>query len=165
MAHSQETRQAVRAAFVYERLALPEAAAKHEVSYATAQTWKRTAKVAGDDWDKARSASRMAAGSLGDITQEIMEDFAMLFKTTITDIKDGSFTGLEKAEAISRLSDSYSKTMKAASAGNPKIAKLSIAFEVLSELADFIKSHEPDSIELFARILDKFAVRVSEVFG
>jgi hypothetical protein len=165
MAYSQETRQAVRASFVYERLDIPAIADKHNVSEATIQAWKRAAKKAGDDWSKARSASRLASGALGDITQQIMEDFALLFQTTINDIKVGEFSGLEKAEAISRLSDAYTKTMKAASAGNPKLAKLSVAFEVLSELAEFIKTHEPDSIELFARILDKFAVRVSEVFG
>lgn len=165
MAHSPEVRQAVRASYIYDRLALPEAAEKHDVSLATAQAWKRAAKKSGDNWDKARSASRMAAGALGDMTQEIIEGFALLFQTTINDIKDGEYSGLEKAEAISRLSDAYTKTMKAASTGNPKIAKLSVAFEVLSELADFIKIHDPDSIELFARILDKFAVRVNEVFG
>ncbi len=165
MAHTQETRQAVRASFVYERLDIPAIATKHGVSEATIQAWKRAAKKAGDDWNKARSASRMAAGTLGDVTQEITEDFALLFKTTINDIKNGDFSGLEKAEAISRLSDAYTKTMKAAAAGNPKLAKLSVAFEVLSELADFIKTHEPDSIALFARILDKFAIRVNEVFG
>lgn len=165
MAHSAETINAVRGAFVYERLPLPEAAEKHGVSYSAAQAWKKKAKANGDDWDKARNAARMAAGGLGDITNQLLEDFAMLFQTTINDIKEGNFNALEKAEAISRLSDSYAKTMKAAGGGNPSIAKLSIAMEVLSELAEFIKRDYPDDLERFVCILEPFGARVSEVFG
>lgn len=165
MAYSPEKVQAVRKLFVYERLALPDAAARCEVSYSAAQAWKKKAKKNGDDWDKARNASRMASGGLGDITNELLEDFALLFQSTIKDIKEGQYNALEKAEAIARLSDSYTKTMKAAGGGNPKIAKLSIAMEVLSELAGFIKSDYPDDLERFARILEPFGVRVSEVFG
>ncbi|MGZ8236371.1 MAG: DUF1804 family protein [Methylobacter sp.] len=165
MAHSPEKIQAVRKLFVYERLPLPEAAARCEVSYSAAQAWKKKAKAAGDDWDKARNASRMASGGLGDITNQLLEDFALLFQSTIEDIKEGEYNALDKAEAIARLSDSYTKTMKAAGGGNPKIAKLSIAMEVLSELAGFIKSEYPEDLERFARILEPFGVRVSEVFG
>jgi len=165
MAHSPETRQAVRASYVYERLDIEAAAVKNGVSKATALNWKRAAKESGDDWNKARTASRMANGSLGDVTQEIMEDFSLLFKSTIANIKNGNFDGLQKADAISKLSDAYVKTMNAANKGSPKLARLSIAFEVISELASFIKTHFPEATELFAKILDKFAVRVNEVFG
>lgn len=165
MAHSPERIQAVRSGFVYERLPLPEAAVRAGVSYSAAQAWKKRAKALGDDWDKARCASRMAAGGLGDITNQLLEDFALLFQSTIEDIKVGDYNALAKAEAIARLSDSYMKTMKAAGGGNPKIAKLSVAMEVLSELAGFIKSDYPDDLERFARILEPFGVRVSEVFG
>jgi hypothetical protein len=165
LAHTPETKHAVRLSYVYDRQPLAEAGARHGVSYATVQAWKRAAKANGDDWDKARTAGRMAAGTLGDMTQEILEDFAILFKSTMTDIKDGDFNGLEKAEAISRLSDSYTKTMKAAAGGNPKIAKLSVAMEVLSELAAFIKQEYPDDLPVLIKILEPFGVRVSEVFS
>lgn len=165
MAHSPEKVQAVRGAFVYERLPLPDAADRAGVSYSAAQAWKRKAKENGDDWDKARNASRMAAGGLGDITNQLLEDFALLFQSTIEDIKVSDYNALDKAEAIARLSDAYTKTMKAAGGGNPKIAKLSIAMEVLSTLAEFIKSDYPEDLARFARILEPFGTRVSEVFG
>ncbi len=165
MAYSPEKIQEVRKLFVYERLPLPEAAARCDVSYSAAQAWKKKAKANGDDWDKARNASRMAAGGLGDITNQLLEDFALLFQSTIESIRDGNYDALDKAEAIARLSDSYTKTMKAAGGGNPKIAKLSIAMEVLSTLAEFIKSDYPEDLERFARILEPFGTRVSEVFG
>lgn len=165
MAHSPETKHAVRQSYVYERLPLAEAGSKHGVSYATVQAWKRAAKANGDNWDKARTAGRMAAGTLSDMTQEIMEDFALLFKSTITDIKEGDFNALVKAEAIARLADSYTKIMKAAGGGNPEIAKLSVAMQVLSELAAFIKQEYPDDLPVLIKILEPFGVRVSEVFS
>ncbi len=165
MAYAPEKIQAVRGAFVYERLPLPVAAAKHEVSFSAAQSWKRKALQNGDDWDRARSAALMAAGGLGDMTNQIIENFAMLFQSVMDEIKDGNYDGLKKAQAIALLSDSYIKVMKAAGGANPKIAKLSIAMEVLSELAAFIKSDYPDDLERFAHILEPFGARVSEVFG
>jgi len=88
----------------------------------------------------------------------------LLFKATVADIKDGDFTGLEKAEALSRLSDAYTKTMKAAAGGDPKIAKLSVALETLQLLAAFIKENNPQSLEQFAAILEPFGVQLNAHF-
>jgi len=165
MAHSQEVKTAVRASYVRERLPLEQAAAQNDVSYATARSWKRKAKNAGDDWEKARVASRMANGSFGDITAELLEDLTLLFQATIEDIKDKEVDPMRKVEAISRLSDAYSKTLKAAGGGDQKIAKLAIAMQVLEELATFIREGYPEQLEVFAAILEPFGQRVSEVFG
>lgn len=165
MAHSADILHAVRRSYVQERLPLDAAAAKHGVSYNTARHWKKRAASHGDDWDKARTASRMAAGGLGDITTQVIEDFVLLFQSTVEEIRDGEYDGLKKAEALSRLSDAYTKTMKAAAGGDPKIAKLSVALEVLEELAKFIRERHPADLERFAAILEPFGARVSEVFG
>lgn len=165
MAHSLETRQAVRRSYVHERLSLKAASDKHKVGYHTVRRWKDQAMADGDCWDKARTASRMAEGGLGDITTQLLEDFALLFQATVEEIRDGDYDGLKKAEALSRLSDAYTKTMKAAAGGDPKIAKLSVALEVLDELARFIRENHPQQLEAFAVILEPFGSRVSEVFG
>jgi len=165
VAHSPETRQAVRRSYVHDRLSLKAAAEKHRVGYHTARRWRDTARDNGDCWDKARTAARMAGGGLGDITTQLLEDFALLFQATVEEIRDGDYDGLKKAEALSRLSDAYTKTMKAAAGGDPKIAKLSIALEVLEELARFIRENHPQQLESFALILEPFGARVSEVFG
>lgn len=165
MAYGPETRQAVRKSYVYDRLSLKAASDRHRVAYHTARRWKSEAKTDGDCWDKARTAARMAGGGLGDITAQLLEDFALLFQATVEEIRDGEYDGLKKAEALSRLSDAYTKTMKAAAGGAPKIAKLSVALEVLDELAGFIREHHPQHLETFAEILEPFGARVSEVFG
>lgn len=165
MAHAPETRNAVRGSYVYEHLPLEQAAEKHGVSYNTARTWKKRANLKGDNWDKARAAKRMADGGLGDITAQLLENFALLFTATVDEITDGEYDGLKKAEALSRLSDAYTKTMKAAGGGDARIAKLSVALEVLDLLAMFIRENYPGDLERFASILEPFGAKVSEAFG
>jgi len=164
VAYSQEVVSAVRGSYIYESLTLSASASKHDVYEKTAALWKRKAKVNGDDWDKARSAARLASGGLGEITSRLLEDFALLFKSTIDDISTGDHDGLEKAEAISRLSDAYAKTMKAAATGSPKIAKLSIALEVIQELSNIIKTDFPEILIDFLPILDKLETRINKLF-
>lgn len=165
MAHPQEIRRAVRTAYIRERLPLEAAAEKHGVSYATARTWKNKAKQDGDHWDKARVAGRMAEGGLGDVTAQVLEDFALLFQSTLEEIKTHDGDPIEKSEAISRLADAYTKTMKAAGGGNSKIAQLAVAMKVLEELAKFIREQHPEQLETFVLLLEPFGQRVSEVFG
>lgn len=165
MAHSPETKNAVRSSYVYEHLPLEAACEKHGVNYNTGRVWKTKAKSSGDDWDRARSAKRMASGGLGEVTSQIVEEFGLLFQTTINDIKDGEHSGLQKAEAISRLSDAYTKVMHAAAKGSPKLAKLAVAVEVLKLLRDFITDNYPDQMETFLAILDPFGTKLNEMFS
>jgi hypothetical protein len=165
VAYPEEKKLAVRRSYVYQRLSLQHAADVNEVNYQTARAWKRKAADDGDDWDTARTASRMAGGGVGDMTAEVLEDFALLFQSTITELKEGDFNALQKAEVISRLSDAYTKTMKAAGGSNPKIAKLSVAMEVLDELAKFIRKNSPQDLERFASILDPFGQHISRVMS
>lgn len=165
MAHPIETRQAVRSAYVHDRLPLEAAADRAGVAYQTARTWKARAKQDGDDWDKARSANLLASGGLGDITAQLLEDFTLLFQAVVEDITQGDYDGLKKAEALSRLSDAYTKTMKAAAGGDPKIARLSVALETLQMLADYIKEQHPEALGLYSQILEPFGARVNQAFG
>jgi len=166
VALSPEKVNAVRSSYVHERLPLESAAKKHKVNYNTARNWKKRAKLKGDDWDKARGAFRMAEGGLGDITLAVLEDFTLLLKSTIGNLKSKeNIDPIEAAKALAMLADAYTKTMKAAAQGNPKIAKLSVALEVLALLAKFIKEKHPQDLECFTKILEPFGAKVSEVFG
>ncbi len=166
MAHSPETVQAVRGSYVFERLPLPVAAIKHGVSQGSAQAWKKKALDAGDDWDRARSAALMAAGGLGDATNQILEGFTLLFQTAIQKVHDDKKLSAEDMVAsLARLSDSYAKMLTSAGKSNPKISKLAIAMEVLNEEAVLIKAEFPDDVERFAKILDSLGPRICEVFG
>ncbi len=166
MAHKKDVRTAVRRSYVNDRLSLSAAADKNNVPHVTARSWKKRDKSDGDDWDKARGATRMAEGGIGELTSQVIEDFAMLFQSTIEDLKSAQdMDPIKKAEALSRLSDAYSKTMKAAGAGSPQIARLSVAMEVLQELAGFIRKHSPDDLPRFTAILDPFGQHIARVLA
>lgn len=166
MAYAAEIRDKVRGSYVYDRLPLQAAGEKHGIPFNTVREWKRKAKANGEDWDRARNASRMAAGGLGDITMLVMEDFVLLFQSTIDDLKkDKDINPAKKAEVLSRLSDAYSKTVKAAGLTDNKMAELSIAMKVLKEMGTFIHEHFPQYADNFVEILEPFGARVSEVFS
>src|SRR5690606_4576085 len=62
MAHPDETRRALRAAYVFDQLTLEAACTLHQVPVATARRWKSEARRAGDDWEKAQAAQLLAGG-------------------------------------------------------------------------------------------------------
>lgn len=165
MAYSDNTRQAVRADFI-RGLTLKGAAEKHTVPYETARGWKRQAKLEGDDWDIARAASRISAGGIKTLTAEIIEDFVHLFQATIAEIKAAeSMAPMKKAEAISRLSDAYQKTVKAAGASNPELSRLAIAMDVLQRQAEFVRRRFPELQGDFLEMLEPFGKELSRVYG
>lgn len=165
MAHSPEVRQAVRTAYVEGRVALTQAAAMHGVRYETARRWKAQAQTKGDNWDNARMADRLSQGGLGDLTSVVLDDFIKLFQTTLEALRNHKGDPIEAAEAISRLSDAYAKTVKAAGATSPELAKLAIALEVTKHLAEFIRNHHAHALEVFLEILEPFGEYLSGIYG
>lgn len=165
MAYSHEVREAVRNAYVHDRLPLEAAAERVGVSYSAAQAWKRKAKEEGQCWDKARAAARMSSGGLGDLTTQLLEDFAILFQTTVEQIRDADADPLKKAEAISRLSDAYTKTMRAATKGAPEIGRLAMALEVLDLLAKFVRTNHPEHAEALINVLEPFGATLAKIYG
>ncbi len=166
MAHGPEVRAAVRAAYVYEALSLEAAAERFNVAFGTASRWKREAKDNGDDWDKSRAAARLAGQGADNVSREVLEEFVTLFQSTIAQLKDSpDVPALAKAEALSRLSDAYYKTMRAVAATNPKLNRLAVAMEVIQLLTKFIREDYPQHTGAFLDMLETFGQRVSEVFG
>lgn len=165
MAYSQAVREAVRNAYVNDRLPLEAAAERVGVSYSAAQNWKRKAKAEGQCWDKARAAVRMSSGGLGDLTTQLLEDFAILFQTTVEQIRDAEVDPLKKAEAISRLSDAYTKTMRAATKGAPEIGRLAMALEVLDLFAKFVRADYPEHAEALITVLEPFGQTLASTYG
>ncbi len=159
MAYPQEIKDKVRGSYVYDRLALEDAARAHGIPYNTARTWKKKAKDRGDNWDRARQATRMVND---DITAAVMEDFVLLFQSTMTSLKEAQdMPALQKAEILAKLSDSYVKTMKAAGGGDPKMGKLAIALDVLNMLSEFIRKHYPEQVVPFTELLEPFGAHLS----
>lgn len=166
MAHGPEVRGAVRAAYIYDAISLEAAAKRFRIPFGTASRWKRDAAAAGDDWEKARAAARLAGAGADQVSRNVLEEFVTLFQSTITQLKESKdVPALDKAEALSRLSDAYMKTMRAIASTNPKLNKLAVAMEVVQQLIKFIRDRHPQHTGAFIDMLDEFGRHVTEVFG
>ncbi|HAF00396.1 MAG TPA: DNA-binding protein [Methylophilaceae bacterium] len=163
MAHAPEIRSAVRSTYIYQQLSLEAAAERLKVSFGTAARWKREALENGDDWDRARSAALLSSQGAEAVTQAVLEQFVTLFQSTMTGLKeDTKATALSKAEALSRLSDAYNKTMSAVAKGSPKLNKLAVAMEVIEMLSDFVGNQFPQHASVFIDILEPFGECLSQ---
>jgi hypothetical protein len=161
VAHSQETKRKTRSEFV-KGMPLKAAAALHNVPYGTARAWKESAKKEGDDWDISRAALRLSDSGVRALTAEVIEDFVLLFKSTIDALKeDTKLTPLQKADVLAKLSDAYQKTIKAAGNSNPSLSKLAIGLDVLKRQLDFIRDKFPHHASAFMEILEPFGEHLS----
>ncbi len=165
MARNQEKHDAVRRSFVVDRLNLKTAAELHGVPQATAARWKVKSKSKGDCWDKARSASRLAQGGIGDLSIQVLEDFTLQYSTLMDILKHADMDPLEKATILTKLADSYVKITKAAGGGDNQIGRLSVAMETLKLFSTFIGERSPHMLEQFVLLLEQFAPELSKQYG
>lgn len=166
MAYAVEHRNNLRAAYVHEALSLEAAAERLSIAFGTASRWKREALANGDDWDKARAASHMAGGGVEAITQAMLSTFVTLYNAIVTDLStQADVPALSKAEALSRLSDAYHKTMAGAARGAPKLARLSIALEVMSDFANFVAKQHPEAGAVLLKALEQFEPELRTKYG
>jgi hypothetical protein len=165
MAHAPETRAAVRAGYIYQRLTVEQAAERQGVSIATARRWKAQDAVGGDDWDSARTASSMATQSTRTMVDMVLADFLTNYQATMEAVRGEQMAALEKAEAMSRLADAFTKTMAAVAKASPELARYSVATEILQELAAFVREHHPDRIEVVLELLEPFAQHIARIYG
>lgn len=75
MAHNPRKKNALRAAYVFNRLNLTSAARAAGVSLPTARRWKAEAEANGDNWERARTAVSMSGNGMADTVSKIVEDF------------------------------------------------------------------------------------------
>lgn len=166
MAHPPESRSALRAAYVYDRLGMETAADKAGVSIATARRWKREAETEGDDWDRARSAARLAGDGNAVLMQMILDDYLTLHQATVEAVKaDAEVTPIQKAEIISRLADAFTKTMAAVSKASPQLNKLGIATDVLQRLSRYAAQVHPQHASALLEVLEPFAAELAREYA
>jgi predicted ArsR family transcriptional regulator len=166
MAHPPETRTRLRAFFIHDGLSLDTAAERLSLSSRTATRWKQEALAKGDDWDKARAASRLAGEGAEAVSQAVLEEFLALFQTTLGEIKGNrDLKPMERAEAISRLSDAYTKTMSSVAKSAPKLNRLAVASEVLQLLAKFVQTKVPKHAPALMEVLEPFGEELVAAYG
>src|SRR5450830_492211 len=142
MAHGEDKRRAVRAAYVFDQLSLEIAAVKHEVPVITVRNWKRSAKELGDDWDRARGAQMIAGGGIEDVVRQTLAIVVQQVQATIQTIQDTpDMLPPVKVQMLASLTDSYSKMMSISKRLMPETDKLAVATDVAKRLAEFTRAN------------------------
>jgi len=80
VAYSQDDKDKVRKAYIFDKLPLDKCASLHGISYATVQRWKNQARARGDDWDKVKSAQTLVGGEIEDVARELLTELIIIFK-------------------------------------------------------------------------------------
>ncbi len=166
MAHPPEIRAKARAAYVHERLS-PEAVAERlGVGVATVRRWKSADACMGDDWDKARAATALSQSGAGAIAQLVLLDFLTLHQSTVEDLRNTpDVPALDRAEALSRLADAFTKTMNAVAKASPDLGRFAVASELLQDLAVWVHENRPDQAPAVAELLEPFGSFIAKKYG
>ncbi|MBN2752602.1 MAG: DUF1804 family protein [Rhodospirillaceae bacterium] len=165
MAHAPETRAAIRATYIFDRLSLEAAAARHDVPLSTARKWRTQAEAQGDDWDKARAAAGLSVGGVSTIAQLVLADFMTMYQATVEGVRDTELPAMARAEALSRLADAFQKTIAAVAKAAPDMGRYAIATELMQDLAMFVSREFPDYRSALADVLEPFALEVAKKYG
>lgn len=166
MAHSDDKRRAVRAAYVFDQLSLEMAGLKHDVPFATVRNWRRADKDMGDDWDKARSAQMIAGGGIEDVVRQTLAIVVQQVQATVQAIQDApDMTPSTKVDMLASLADAYNKLMAASRRLMPETDKLAVAQDTLKRLADFTRVKHPKHAAALIEVLEPFADELARAYG
>jgi len=157
VAHKDGKRQALRAAYVHDRLPLEIAADKAGVPHSTAARWKRLARAAGEDWDKLRAATLLAGEGMENVARQMLADYVVQHKALMDEINTNPELGAAaKVDMLASLADSFNKTVSASKRVLPETNKLATALTVVNRLSDFIRERFPQHASAFVEILEPF---------
>lgn len=160
-----ELRAKVRAGYV-QGSDLTVVAAMHNVPYATATSWKKLAREAGDDWDAARRARQMAGAGAQEMFSQILEEVGTQFQHVIDVIKTSTdIPVVTKGELLVKMVDSLSKSARLAGLVSPSLNKLAVAMEVIREQNDYIAENHPEYRTAFITILEGFGQELPQRLG
>ena len=166
MAHGEEKIRAVRASYVFDQLGLEIAAMKHGIPEATARRWKRDAKQAGDDWDKARSAQMIAGGGIEDVVRQTLAVVVQQVQATVEAIQaNPDMPPADKVQALASLADAYNKLMAASKRLMPETDKLAVAMDVVKRMAEFVAKRKPALAHEFVELMEPFGDEIARHYG
>jgi len=156
VAYSQDDKDKVRKAYIFDKLPLDKCASLHGISYATVQRWKNQARARGDDWDKVKSAQTLVGGEIEDVARELLTELIIIFKTTMDNVKNDDLDAKTKVQLLASLADSYNKSISANRKLMPVTDRLAVAMTVMELLGEYIKEHKPEAMAVFVEILVPF---------
>ncbi|MDP8567915.1 DUF1804 family protein [Methylophilus aquaticus] len=165
MAHSQETRNNVRKAFVVDGLPLTVACSTNGVSYDTGREWKRQAKEAGDDWDTARAAHQITNQSTDEATKQLVDIMVRKALVIAQKLEDSNLGPEQQIQLVASISDSMSKFTKCIARIDPKLGALSVALDTLKTIAEYLQKHDRVALAQFQDHLEGIGGVLQSRFG
>lgn len=165
MAHSQETRNNVRKAYVIDGVPLTVAASIHDVNYDTAREWKRKAKVDGDDWDKAKTAFLISSQSNDKVIEQLVSNMVRQALLISTQLESSEIPATDKVDLLASISDAMAKFSKSMSRIDPKLGALSVALDALKTIAEYLAKHDRVALAQFQEHLDGIGAILQNRYG
>ena len=164
MGTKEDIRRKARSDYVYRRMMQSTIAAAHGVSEATVGRWKKAAKEAGDDWDKARTAHVIAGEGVEVVVSSVVEDFMIQAQAILDEIKDGEHTTQQKVTMLVQLSDAMTKMAGSAKRFAPKVSELGVAQDVMAKLLEFVRENVPQHAATILEIIEPFGEHLAGIY-
>ena len=115
-------------------------------------------------WDELKAASYL--NKSGEDKQNIYQNFIEEMRLAVKDIRESELPAGKKAEALSKIGDSFVKMTKVASYENPAAYRLSIAKKVIMLVVDKFKDDEnKECIKKLVELIEseKFVKAIEEL--
>ena len=165
MSARDDLKRKARSDYVYRRMMQSTIAAAYGISEATVGRWKKAAKEAGDDWDKARTAHVIAGEGMEVVVSTVVEDFLIQAQAIQDEIKDGNHSTKEKVEMLVSLADAMVKMTSSARRLAPKISELGVAQDVVAKFLQFVRENFPQHAAVILEILEPFGEKLAELYA
>lgn len=162
---SDDKRRKARSDYIFRRMMQSTIAVTLGVSEATIGRWKKAAKDAGDDWDKARSAHVLAGEGVEVVVSTVVEDFMIQAQSILEECKSGDLPPKEKVVLLVQLADAMTKMAASSKRFAPKISELGVAQDVMAKLLDFVREEFPHHAPAILEILEPFGERLAEIYA
>jgi len=166
MAHSPETKLAVRNAYIFDKLDIGTAAMANGVSRGTAQRWKSDDKSKGDDWDRARSASSLSTNDTRMVAEIVLADFMTAYQATMQMVNESKdILAPDRVDLISKMSNAFQQTISSVGKAAPDLGQYAIASELLQDLSQFTSEEYPQHLDAILEILEPFAIKIANKYN
>ena len=166
MAHPNEKRTQLRGLFVYKRLPMEAACGAAGLPLATGRRWKREAAAKGDDWDSARSAVALGDETFSHMSRKLLEDYLVQHQTIMDQLRDDKNAApIDKAKALSMLSDSLTKTLASMKRVMPEVNRHAVALDALQRLATMAQQRFPQHVAALIEMLEPFGEELARAYG
>ncbi len=162
MAHADETRAALRRAYISERQTLETAAQLAGIPLATANNWKRAAKKEGEDWDKLRELAMLTGGDMETMFRRILAAALTQAEASLKAVEADPEMGAEtRVKLMASLSDSLNKIGSSMSRFAPEADAHAIRLDTLKRYAEFARAKYPASALALVESLQAFGATLT----